>query len=125
MHSGDLTGEGREANGESLPLLGYFILDVLRYDIEQMPTVLNLLNGTGSVGWREFWNRDFERGEVREMLEYLAERGLVVPYADANEPELVPLTIERARQMSDEYLWWLLDVCGKEAWDKWEGYPTS
>jgi len=125
MHSGDMTGDGCEANGSSLPLLGYFILDVLRYDIEQIPSVLTLLNDTGSIGWREFWDRDFERGEVREMLEYLTERGLVVPYADVDEPELVPVPVERARQMEDEDLWWLLDERGKEAWDKWEDYPVS
>ncbi len=123
MHSGDMTGGN--AVGGDLPLLGYFILDVLRYDIEQIPSVLSLLNDTGSVGWREFWDRDFERGEVREMLEYLAERGLVVPYADVGGSELVPMPIERARQMRDEELWWLLDERGKEAWAKWENYPVS
>ncbi len=106
--------------------LGYFVLDVLQYDMEQTPSVLNLLNDRGNVGWREFWDRDFERDEVRETLEYLAEHGLVAPYSyDPKEEELVPIDPERARHMNDEELWWLLDGSGKEAIEKWDGRPTA
>ena len=109
-----------------IPPLGRFVLDALRYDTEQMPSVLNLLNDGGEVGWREHWDRDFGRDEVRETLEYLAEHGLVAPYSfDPQEEKLVPIDPERAKDMNDEELWWLLDESGKQALGKWDGRPTA
>ena len=108
-----------------IPQLGYFVLDVLRW-VEQMPSILNVLNNTGAVGWREFWDRDFTRDEVREVLEFLAERGLVTPYTDSGGvPTLVPVDIMQAKCMDDEDLWWRLEESGLEAWESWEDYPTS
>jgi hypothetical protein len=65
-----------------LPQLGYFVLDVLQYDIEQMDSILSMLNATSDVGWRDLSDRDCTAPEVREVLDHLAGGGPVIPYAD-------------------------------------------
>ena len=99
--------------------LGYFVLDVLQYDIERMDSILGMLNARSDMGWRALSDRDFSAPEVREVLEHLAGSGLVIPYADLGGEQLLPVDTERAERMSDEELWWLLSVEGEKVLDEW------
>jgi len=108
------------AGAARFPQLGYFVLDVLQYDIEQMSSILGMLNATSDMGWRDSTERDFSAPEVREVLHYLAAGGLVIPYADdLGAEQLVPIDRESAKRMSDEELWWLLSAEGEKALDEW------
>ena len=99
--------------------LGYFVLDVLQYDVERMDSILGMLNARSDMGWRALSDRDFSAPEVREVLEHLAGSGLVIPYADLGGEQLLPVDTERAERMSDEELWWLLSVEGEKVLDEW------
>jgi hypothetical protein len=57
--------------------LPMFVVDVLRYDIEQISNIVTLLNSAGGVGWRVFWPRDFHETEVFGALTQLIDRGWV------------------------------------------------
>jgi hypothetical protein len=109
---------GGEGAG-SFPYLGYFVLDVLQYDTEQMNSILGMLNARSDMGWRDSTDRDFTAPEVREVLHYLAGGGLLIPYADLGGEQLVPIDGESAKRMSDGHLWWLLSAEGEKVLDEW------
>ena len=95
-----------------------FILDVLRYDIEKVDNILNLLNDEGCVGWRVFWNRDFNRDEVVAALEQLA-RFKLVNVLREHSAALVPTDFpENFLQVADS-LWFQLNGHGRHAWERW------
>ena len=108
-----------DAGAGRVPQLGYFVLDVLQYDIEQMDSILSMLNARSDMGWRDLSDRDYTTPEVREVLEHLAGGGLVIPYADLGGEQLLPVDKERAKRMSDKDLWWLLSVEGEKKLDGW------
>ena len=106
--------------------LPMFILDVLRYDIEQISNIVSLLNNTGSVGWRVFSSQDFEPVEVYEALRGLIASGLVGVYIDLPEnEEIVPYDGEIATFAETHNLWFRLTSKGWKAWDAWEDFPTD
>ena len=107
------------AGAARFPQLGYFVLDVLQYDIEQMSSILGMLNATSDMGWRDSTERDFSAPEVREVLHYLAGGGLVIPYADLGGEQLVPIEKVSAKRRSDEDLWWLLSAEGEKVLNEW------
>ena len=102
-----------------------FILDVLRYDIEQISSVVSLLNNDGCVGWRSVCGRTFGRQEVVAVMPdlvcdglvdvyfYSSEQKCLVPHDPANE---VPSDFA---EIEDQY-WYLLTEKGKELWADWE-----
>ena len=101
-----------------------FIVDVLRYDIEQISSVLNLLNSEGCIGWREFWPRDFRFDEVATELIALVESGLVERLEVAEDKyELVPLARSMDPALMDQ-LWFRITKRGWQAWGTWDA-PIS
>lgn len=121
------TGETREANlvthERHLPM---FVIDVLRYDIEQIPNIVTLLNARGGVGWRVFWPRDFQEEEVWRALRELLASGHVVPYIDAPEAfEIIPYDGEIGGLEQARALWFELTEKGWAAWESWEDCPVS
>jgi len=102
-----------------------FIADVLRYDIEAVPSILRLLNNRGAIGWREFWPRDFTEEDILPALEELVSQGLVQPLeVDESTREL--RRVERPVNVRAEAseLWFLLTKRGWDAWDEWEPPPS-
>jgi hypothetical protein len=97
-----------------------FVVDVLRYDIERIPSIVKLLNNRGSVGWRFFWPHDFTEKEVISALKQLMQRGLVRPVrydpsAQALMDAVGPVQIE----IGDESTWFALTDQGWQAWEDW------
>lgn len=108
-------------NARHLPM---FILDVLRHDVEQVPSVLRLLNNRGSIGWREDWPRDFVEADVLPALKDLVDQGLVQPLkyshlSQALEPIRDPADVQRDAAS----LWFVLMKRGWQAWEDWEPPP--
>lgn len=102
--------------------LEMFVLDVLRHDIEQPDSILNLLNNTGCIGWRHRWPKDFTIDVLLPAIQILFDEELV----DALElkpgaTELTPiLPLEERSLATPEELWFLLTDKGKAVWDNWE-----
>ena len=102
-----------------------FVVDVLRYDIEQVPSIAKLLNNTGSVGWRKFWARDFTDREVVAALEELVTEGLVdVLVYEPQRKELVRMTATPDFRGSLEEYWFCLNGSGRKKWEEWKP-PTE
>jgi hypothetical protein len=74
-----MTDEGENRNHLEVSQIGMFIIDVLRYDVEAIPSILKLLNDDGSLGWRFAWPHDFTIEEVKQTLEELLQKDLVLP----------------------------------------------
>jgi hypothetical protein len=101
-------------------LLSMFILDVLRHDIEAVPSIVNLLNNRGSIGWRNFWAHDFTEKEVTWALENLLQRGLVKPLRyDEILKELVAVQEVESIRGNIDSLWFMLTERGLQAWERW------
>lgn len=118
-YAGDgMTASARGATPDDLPMM---VLDVLRHDIEQIPSILNLLNDTEDIGWRDVWPEDFKESDVVEALRALVRDGSVDVYVEDPEagelvPSASPMEFERALDDS----WFLLTDAGRERWETWD-----
>ncbi|MHC4123314.1 MAG: hypothetical protein ACYSSI_07055 [Planctomycetota bacterium] len=102
-------------------LLQMFVLDVLKYDIEQIDSICNLLNDTGCIGWRDHWPNDFSRGEVVEALFNLCKQGLVeilINNDALDELVYLDVSINNCDSITDD-MWFKLTKEGKKKWDNW------
>lgn len=102
--------------------LSMFVLDVLRYDIEQIDSIIKLLNDSGCIGWRHCWPRDFAVPEVVSELKSLVRKRLVDVYeSNSDESELVAVDWGEidVDAHATEY-WYLLTDRGRKVWDSWE-----
>jgi len=54
-----------------------YVLDALANDIEDLESILRMLNGDTSLGWAAEWGRPFQRGDVVEALSRLAAKDYV------------------------------------------------
>lgn len=103
-------------------LLKMFILDVLRHDVvEQIPSILKLLNNRSSLGWRGFWPHDFNADEVVPALKELIRDGAINACAEDESGELQPLIPEQVEAEQDEgRLWFGITEKGRKLWNQWE-----
>lgn len=102
--------------------IGMFIIDVLRHDVEAIPSILKLLNNDGCIGWRFAWSHDFTQVEVKEALDELLQKQLLLPlYEDAALKALVPFK-ENSNiwAVGIENIWFDITHQGWEMWHKWE-----
>jgi len=100
-----------------------FILDVLRHDeIEPMSSILKMLNDSGCIGWREFWNQDFTRAEVEPAIRSLARDGKVLLLQESSDTyDLVEVDPSGVDFDQDERITWVrLTQSGLDLWDKWD-----
>jgi hypothetical protein len=106
-------------------LLQMFVLDVLKYDIEQIGSICNLLNDSGCIGWRDHWPHDFSRSEVVGALFDLYKQRLVEILVDNDaSDELIYLSdldtsVGDSDSITDD-MWFKLTADGKKKWDDWE-----
>lgn len=98
-----------------------FVVDVLKHDIEPLPSVIKMLNNEGSIGWRHFWPHDFTQAEVDGALVELVRRKWVEVLEYSQSANQLDLT-ERAANFSAEPLrfWFRLTDDGKQAWENWQ-----
>lgn len=104
-----------------------FVIDVLRYDIEAIPSIIKLLNDR-TIGWRNFWPHDFTELEVVEALKGLLPKGLVKPLVyDKSTKELVDIEIENFRDIESSIgsFWFILTEKGWEVWNNWDDPPIE
>lgn len=102
--------------------LSMCVLDVLRYDIEPIDSIIRLLNDDGCIGWRHLRESDFTVQDVLPLLKRLVAEGFVDVYErNHDDSELVPVDAEKIDidKRVDEY-WYLLTPAGREAWEAWE-----
>ena len=97
-----------------------FVIDVLRYDIEDLAAVLRMLNNSGPMGWRKFWPHDFTREEVLEALDRLVSRGLAKPIEyDPVRRELVDVDRHVDVQEEGSLLWYKVEQSALDLWKEW------
>lgn len=104
-----------------------FVIDVLRHDIEAIPSIIKLLNDR-AIGWRNFWPHDFTKLEVIQTLKELLIKGLVKPLCyDKSLKELVDFKIEDVTNIGDsiDSLWFILTEKGWQAWNNWDDPPVE
>lgn len=107
----------------SLPM---FIIDVLRYDVEQVSSIVTLLNAGGGIGWRDLWPRDFTVSDVAPALNELLRQGFIRTF-QSNETgeELIPADDVGDIRLNIDALWFELTKSGWEAWEEWDPPGTS
>jgi hypothetical protein len=100
-----------------------FILDVLRHDvIEQVTSILKLLNSDGGIGWRDLWPHDFTPSEVIPALVELVSAGYIRALREhETSDQLVEIRLSELDISRDQdILWFGLTDEGYRAWDRWE-----
>jgi hypothetical protein len=103
--------------------LTMFVLDVLRHDIENLESVLRLLNSATSIGWRAFWPHDFTVDEVVPVLNRLLDEGLIRQLAEERgvlvlREQAVPIVA------GTERIWFQITDDALQIWERWEP-PTE
>lgn len=102
------------------------VLDVLRYDIEPIESIVRLLNDDGCIGWRHLRMSDFTTQDVLPLIRKLVAMGLVDVYeTNQDKTELVPVELGKIdidARIGD--YWYLINTAGREAWEDWEP-PTE
>jgi len=97
-----------------------FVLDVLKYDIEQIGSILNLLNDDTCIGWRPFWGRPFTTAETTKWLAELADQGLV-EVCHERGGYLVPVDDNPVLDENTVGAYWFrLMTRGEEALERWD-----
>lgn len=111
----------KESNRPDIDSLAMFVLDVLRYDMETIPLILDLLNNDGSIGWRFAWKGEFTEQQVIPVVEELVRRGLIRCLIDQpGSPELIPLEALPDIRRNRQSLWFKLTPEGLAEWDVWD-----
>jgi hypothetical protein len=54
-----------------------YVLDALANDIENLESILRMLNSESALGWTKEWGRPFSRNEIVEALSRLVRKGWV------------------------------------------------
>jgi hypothetical protein len=93
--------------------------DVLKYDIEQISSVMSLINSDGCIGWRELRRRLFDRREVTHWLNELVQRGWVEACEESDG--FLTLADPPLRIVEDvEHYWFRLTDDGLNALESWD-----
>ena len=110
-----IRGVKKEAatHSDQLPM---FVLDVLKHGEFQLPTLLDVVNETETLGWRALWPRDFNTSDLIPALEQLARDGLVA-VLDFDMRRVSSDDIDVFRDQSS--LWFGLSEKGRRALRAW------
>ena len=102
---------------ESKPDL--YVLDAIADDVEDLATILRVLNSDTAIGWHHTWGRHFERGEVVEALSRLVWAGLArVAVLSADGKELVELPPKELPANYDD-VWFRITSAGRLVHTNW------
>lgn len=102
--------------------LDMFVLDVLRHDVvEQVSSIVRLLNDRTCIGWRQFWPHDISSSEVVPALLDLERSGLVRALQETEgKDQLVPIPSGQLDASYAEVVWFALTEKGRRLWEEWE-----
>jgi hypothetical protein len=106
--------------------LDMFIIDVLQHDIENLSSILRLLNNDSCIGWRVFWPHEFSAQEVVPELIRLCSQGLLAAFM-VREDDNALHEIDRRpseTEVTSGDLWFSVSKQGNACWDAWEP-PTD
>ena len=96
-----------------------YVLDVLRYDVEQVESIVRLLNDR-SIGWVEFNERAFTEKDVVDKLMLLVESELVVVlYEEGGWLVECPGDFEGLKKSPNRF-WYKMTEKGRAVYDEWE-----
>jgi hypothetical protein len=95
------------------------VADVLKYDIEQIGSVMSLINSDGCVGWRALRGRPFDRQEVTHWLHELVHRGWVEA-CEEKDGFLTPADPPFRIVEDVEHYWFRLTGQGLSQLDSWD-----
>jgi hypothetical protein len=98
------------------------VADVMRDDvIENVESILRMLNHPYEESWRAARGRAFTPEEVRAALDQLMDTGLVTPAAEQGpQHDCCPIPREQAgTRYSWADLWFHLEAAGHEAVERW------
>ena len=119
----DATRELMTTPQDSIEQLRMFVLDVLRHDdIEQLSSVVKMLNNRECIGWSDHWSNDFTEEEVIPILEALARTDCVRIYREHEAHDDLVRVDPSAADINEhrEDLWFSLTDKGRQQWDEWE-----
>jgi hypothetical protein len=94
------------------------ILDVLKYDIENVAGIVRLLNDRTCIGWRNFRDRDFSNEEVVSALHDLVRGNMVIVLREESDA-LVRINIPKYFTDIAGSLWFKIRKSGLEALNRW------
>jgi hypothetical protein len=102
---------------ETHPELKMFIIDVLQHDeIEQLTSIINMLNDNGCIGWRKFWPSGFNKKEVIETLKFMLQHEWVEVLDEDCQIKVGKWNLE---SVNWESVWFKCTTKGKQEWDSW------
>jgi hypothetical protein len=66
-----------------------YVLDTLANDVEDMESILRMLNSDTNLGWRREWGRDFTKEDVVAALSRLIHQDFVQVFALDGEGKMI------------------------------------
>ena len=106
-------------------LLDLYVLDALADDIEDMESILRMLNNR-TVGWRDEWGKDFERLDVVTALSRLAKGGQVLVYRlDPDGRELIEAPQQTLPPSTYDDVWFGLTPAGRMRHQTWKEHTSA
>lgn len=96
------------------------VLDVICDDIENIDSILRMLNHPYKESWRHARGRPFDGVEVRAALEHLVGQDLVTPCIEnPSTGALEPIPAEAVCGMDWDAAWFVIEPSGREAVERW------
>lgn len=98
-----------------------FVVDALSNDVEDLESLLRMLNSDTQIGWVQEWGRAFTKLDVIGALMRLIRNGAVQAYVvDTDRKGLVPLQ-DSALPIAMENAWFGLTGRGRVLHANWAG----
>jgi hypothetical protein len=112
--------------GDNMPSfqshLSMFVLDVLRHDdLENIASIINMLNDKEDIGWRKYWPHDFLQEEVLPAIAQEIQQGNIEPCKRQSiDGPVVAVTKEAFFASTGATEWWYhLTSKGYSRWQHW------
>lgn len=106
-------------------LLDLYVLDAIADDIEDIESILRMLNNP-SIGWREEWGKDFERPEVVLALSRLVKAGQVLAYGlDGQGKELIEANKQALASTTYDDFWFGPSPAGRIRHQTWKAQTSA
>src|SRR5207253_4315935 len=98
----------------------FYILDALANDVEDVSSILQMLNSDSELGWHKELGRKFTCNDVAEGLSRLVRLGSVQVYlTDDDEKALIPLA-EKTLPLEMSVAWFGLTGRGRLIHENWK-----